>query len=548
MAYDSNRGVTVLFGGLLAGDATASNQTWEWNGTAWTLRTSTGPAARFGHALAYDAERRVTVLFGGVTYNTANPPTLNDETWEWNGTGWSQRVIPGPSPRRNHAMAMDVVRGALVLFGGTTDLGGAGVAETWEYNGTAWTQRASPGPSGRASHAMAYDSQRRVTVLNGGITFFDPNCAGCTRYENDTWEWDGVNWIQVSGSAWPAPRDETSMAFDESRARTVLFGGATYGSNFDPLSTVYHGDTWAWTGQDWIHRSNSGPTPRTGALLCYDSARNVTVLFAGRSQASTFQDTWEWNGNSWSRRATSGPIGGSAMVYDGARALTVMPVPANGQTEIQTWVWSGSAWTERVVTGPAPWRIAYSLSYDAARQRVVLFGGVKPAGLNNEFLNDTWEWDGQAWTRVAQTGPQARAGAVAWFDTGRALTVLRGGYIEPCDSCPPTLLVDEWEWNGTTWNQADYGPVQPPCVSAGAFDTVRNRYAAYTGGCEAGVWELVAPECPPDFDDDGFVTGADFDAYVGAFESGEASADFDGDGFVTGLDFDLFVVAFEQGC
>ena len=43
--------------------------------------------------------------------------------------------------------------------------------------------------------------------------------------------------------------------------------------------------------------------------------------------------------------------------------------------------------------------------------------------------------------------------------------------------------------------------------------------------------------CPADFDGDGFTTGADFDLYVQAFESGDAAADFDGNGFLTGIDF-----------
>lgn len=54
--------------------------------------------------------------------------------------------------------------------------------------------------------------------------------------------------------------------------------------------------------------------------------------------------------------------------------------------------------------------------------------------------------------------------------------------------------------------------------------------------------------CAADFDSDGFVTGADFDLYVAAFETGNASADFDGDGFVSGADFDAYVVGFEVGC
>lgn len=54
--------------------------------------------------------------------------------------------------------------------------------------------------------------------------------------------------------------------------------------------------------------------------------------------------------------------------------------------------------------------------------------------------------------------------------------------------------------------------------------------------------------CPPDFDCDGFVTGADFDTFVQAFEEGDPLADFDRDGFITGVDFDLYVQSFEQGC
>lgn len=54
--------------------------------------------------------------------------------------------------------------------------------------------------------------------------------------------------------------------------------------------------------------------------------------------------------------------------------------------------------------------------------------------------------------------------------------------------------------------------------------------------------------CSADFNDDGFVTGEDFDAFSLDFVAGVTSADFDGDGFVTGEDFDSYVAAFEAGC
>jgi hypothetical protein len=65
MVYDSQRGVTRLYGGMhevveLLADF------WEWDGGAWTQRFAphvlSGLAA---HAMAYDSARGATVLFGG---------------------------------------------------------------------------------------------------------------------------------------------------------------------------------------------------------------------------------------------------------------------------------------------------------------------------------------------------------------------------------------------------------------------------------------------------------------------------------------------------
>jgi len=77
MAYDSARGVTVLFGG---DDEYRQDDTWEWDGTDWTVRATTNkPAIRYLHAMAYDSSRGVTVLFGG----NGNFNVLLNDTWEY---------------------------------------------------------------------------------------------------------------------------------------------------------------------------------------------------------------------------------------------------------------------------------------------------------------------------------------------------------------------------------------------------------------------------------------------------------------------------------
>src|SRR5262245_18475867 len=79
MAYDSARGVTVLFGGY--GRGVETTNTWEWDGSTWALGATSGPSARSGAAMAYDSARGVMVLFGGMTGSS-----YDAATWEWDGS------------------------------------------------------------------------------------------------------------------------------------------------------------------------------------------------------------------------------------------------------------------------------------------------------------------------------------------------------------------------------------------------------------------------------------------------------------------------------
>ncbi len=60
--------------------------------------------------------------------------------------------------------------------------------------------------------------------------------------------------------------------------------------------------------------------------------------------------------------------------------------------------------------------------------------------------------------------------------------------------------------------------------------------------------EPTPTPCAADYNADGFLDFTDFDAFVAAFEAGEAGADFNADGFLDFTDFDAFVAAFELGC
>jgi hypothetical protein len=288
MAYDSRRGVVVLFGG---GDnpnmPIGLNDTWEWNGVTWTQRTPvTMPPGRVYHALAYDSTRGVTVLFGGLSGVTGG---VTADTWEWDGANWAVRTpTTSPPARFEHALVFDSARGETVLFGGNpVGIMGSGspLGDTWVWNGTNWTQRTPAAvPPVRCLHAMAYDSARGKTVLFGGAAAI-PSIN--TPLLADTWEWNGANWAARTPAAAPSARYAHTMAYG-TQGTTVLFGGYCPGM----------GETWQWDGTNWWQPTLPlSPPPRIVSAMAYDSARGALVLFDGAimsgSSVTLYNDTWE---------------------------------------------------------------------------------------------------------------------------------------------------------------------------------------------------------------------------------------------------------------
>lgn len=304
-----------------------------------------------------------------------------------------------------------------------------------------------PNPTSLRTHsdaAIAYDAARHRIVLFGGWS------DGAVR--NETWEWDGTTWARRTPTTSPAPRTNHSMAYDAARQRVVLFGGTT------------SSDTWEWDGTNWTRRTPAtSPPARSNAAMAYDAGRQRIVLFGGIDRVGLghgLADTWEWDGTTWTERmsATSPPgRQGHAMAYDAARQRVVVfggmtwgAKPGDLTIVGDTWEWDGEAWAKRAPpASPSP-RMDAAMAYDIARHRVVLFGGNADAAVTN----DLWDWDGSTWVRrTTVTAPAARTGAAMATDIARASVVLYGG------RSPSRNLGDTWEWDGTGWIQRASPPL-----------------------------------------------------------------------------------------
>jgi len=302
----------------------------------------------------------------------------------------------------------------------------------------------------------------------------------------DTWEHDGTAW-RLAATSGPSPRRGHKLVFDSLRGRTYLIGGYT-GSAGAPV------ETWAWDGATWRIVNSAGPafaftaSAHREAAAAFDQARGRIVLLLASGQ------TWELNaaGGSWQQKSSTGPSArqGAAMGFDRIRGRVRLFGGIAGSTrQADTWEWDGAQWTTVAIIGTAPSpRSEARISYDPVDRRLLMYGGIAPGSTR---LRDLWALSGSTWTQLSTTGsttPAGGAGAAMAFDATRQQLMLIGGSVAPwTDLCTMSTASP-----GASWMQAEFGP---PARSgmAGAYDQTRGRMVMFGGLSTARLgdtWEF----------------------------------------------------------
>jgi uncharacterized protein (TIGR03437 family) len=176
MAYDSVRGKVVLYGGMSSNSfSDALGDTWVWDGSNWTQESpQTSPPALAEHAMAFDSNQGQVVLFGGVG---AGPP---GGTWLWDGSNWTEAPLQANAPPQRSAqtMAYDSAHDQVVMFGGY----GAG---TVPVLGDIWTYGVGApqvmGPSINGVEGASGFGQLRTVAPGSWIEIYGSNLAPDTR-------------------------------------------------------------------------------------------------------------------------------------------------------------------------------------------------------------------------------------------------------------------------------------------------------------------------------------------------------------------------------
>ena len=111
-----------------------------------------------------------------------------------------------------------------------------------------------------------------------------------------------------------------------------------------------------------------------------------------------------------------------------------------------TWEFDGQQWTKASGEGPSP-RASAGYAYDSDKGTLIIFGGMSKGG----FVNDTWSYDGKEWKKLSSDGPQKRAMGYLVYDKERKKVLMFGGRLGW-----PNDANDTWEWDGTKWTEIKF--------------------------------------------------------------------------------------------
>lgn len=263
MTWDPGIGVLLLWDhgcgrlvmGFTGGCVDQVNQTWTWDGAAWTAHSPRSSPAAIGTGAAfYDGRLGRAVYVNGA-----------GQVWSWTGSDWTAVALPGapPIPVPGSATAPAMFAAGfdddrqLLVFALTTS--------TWTWDGSSWSKHLGGVPAGEvgSSRHLVYDHATGQLVYVGS---------------HKTWSWDGEVWTPSEQPNLPSE----SVAYDPDMKAVVAVAQDTSSCNASACRTI----TYFWDSKSWqrlsVDDSPLFPITRSGATVppvTFDPAVDALVLF-----------------------------------------------------------------------------------------------------------------------------------------------------------------------------------------------------------------------------------------------------------------------------
>ncbi|HET6349032.1 MAG TPA: kelch repeat-containing protein [Candidatus Krumholzibacteria bacterium] len=333
-------------------------------------------------------------------------------------------------------------------------------------------------------HVSVYDPSRDRMLVFGG----DDNSRFCA----DVWSLsmhDAHAWTHLTpaGDA-PTARSYASGIYDPVRDRLLIFGGWTFGTNFDDLWSLSLSGTPRWT-----HLSPAGTGPSSVGRMIYDPVRDRAIVYDGpeRVWALSLSDPPAWTQLTIDG---TGPADAAwpVVIYDSLRDRMVIWGGVNDDWPLPTDTWaialSGDPRWEQVETHAIPpqGRFGATAIYDPVRDRMILY-----AGSNYHNLSDLW-WlsfaNANSWQQLSPVvTPMRRSFHTAIYDSKRKRMVVFAGAQF---SHGPPDSPDVWGLaldGALEWSALNGTSPSPRYGHAAVYDPRRDRMLMYGGRSDPWV-------------------------------------------------------------
>jgi hypothetical protein len=287
-----------------------------------------------------------------------------------------------PRARGYPLMAHDPVKDRVYLFGGFYEFGfESEIFDVWAFNPRSrrWKQIADELPPTNGDQ-VALDSQSRKVIMFQ--PYLDPIQTWAFDLETETWE-DRRPAVQ------PPPRWGSKMVYDRESDRVILYGGAHL------YTEALLGDTWAYDfdTNTWTELTPPSSPPRYHFVeMVYVPTIDRVLMFGG------IAERWD-----------SGVLHNETWAYD----------------------YNANRWTNLGAgNAPSP-RVYHTMAFEAATNRVVMFGGVQDESNwpNEPVIGETWIYHVKrnAWHQVH---PRRAPSPRSWHGmtgTNRTVMLFGGG-------------------------------------------------------------------------------------------------------------------------